>query len=51
MVQYLVLLGGVLLFFWVCELGVGLYKIWEDSKQPQNRRLTPEEREERWGPS
>jgi len=51
MVPYLVLLGGVLLFFFICNLGIGLYRIWEDSKQPQNRRLTAKEREERWGPT
>ena len=51
MMPYLVVLGGVLLFFFLCNLGIGLYQIWEDRVPRPNRRLTPQEREQRWGPS
>jgi hypothetical protein len=51
MLPYFLLLGGVLLFFFICDLVIQGIRIWEASKEPQNRRLTPQEREERWGPT
>ena len=51
MTSYLVVLVAVLLFFWICNLGIGLYQIWEDRTPKPNRRLSPKERKERWGPT
>jgi len=49
--RYLVLLFGVFIFFGICDLAVEAYRMWEASKEPKNRRLSPKEREQRWGPT
>ena len=47
MLPYLILLLGVVLFFYLAEKVLHLYLLF--FYEPKNRRLTPEERQARWG--